>query len=287
MRLENRVLVSGMTVLIGVMLLVVAGCGDDTSTPTTITGSLTNPEFVVVNAQLDDFVDSTIAFFENGLNTINGIADDGVVIPQYAVSPEQQDSSVTSYSNGWHVIQMTRTERDQDQNGVWWTSLADSIQYRKNGVAQESYEGRDQLLYRHHWAYDVFDTTVSHTGFLGNANYTFSNLLTSQATITGSRDFTANNKVVTVDSTIWRNLTFTADINNVTLRYFANTGWCNCPTSGSISTTVEMVYNKDDGDPVTTTWHATFAFSNGTMTASVTCGNTVWSYTSNQCSVPQ
>ena len=287
MRLENRVLVSGMTVLISIMLLVVAGCGDDTSTPTTITGSLTNPEFVVVKAQFDNFVDSTVAFFDNGLNTINGISDGNIIIPQYAVTPDQQDSWDTSYTNGWHVIQIARTERDQNQVGVWWVTLADSIQYRKNGVAQETSTGRDQLVYKHHWAYGVFDTTVSHTGFAGNADYTFSNLNTALATITGSRDFVANNKVVTADSTIWRDFTFTADINNVTLRYSTNTGWCNCPVGGSVSMTMEMVYTKEDGDPVTTTWNATFTFSNGNLTASITQGNTVWSYTSDLCVVSQ
>ena len=59
MRLENRVLVSGMTILIGVMLLLVAGCGDDeTNTPTTITGSMADHEFLAVKTQMDDFVDS-------------------------------------------------------------------------------------------------------------------------------------------------------------------------------------------------------------------------------------
>lgn len=288
MRLENRFLVSGMAILIGIMLLLVAGCGDDeTNTPTTITGSSADPEFVAVKVQLDDFVDSTVAFFEHGLNTINGIADGDIIIPpQYAVNPEQQDTLYTSYTNGWHVIQIAFTMRDQQQEALWQTTLADSIQYRKNGVAQEDWRGHDELCYKHHWSWGVFDTTVSHSGFAGNTDFTFSNLTTAQATITGSRDFEANNKVVTVDSTVWRDFTFTADLNNVTLKN-PMSGWSSCPTGGSVSATVEMVYTKDDGDPVTTTWNATFAFSNGHLTASVSKGNTVWSYNTDLCVVPQ
>lgn len=283
MRLEKRVLVSGMAILIGVMLIMVAGCGDDeTNTPNTITGSLNDPDFVAVKTQLDDFVDSTIAFFQNGLNTLQGISDGDIIIPpQYAVNPDLQDSVHTSYTNGWHVIEISYT-----QGNVWQMTLADSIQYKKNGVAQEDWRGHDELVYKHHWTWDVFDTNVTHTSLAGNADFTFANVNTVQATVTGSRDFTANNKVVTVDSTIWRDFTFTADVNNVTLKNSLG-GWSSCPTGGSVSTTVEMVYTKDDDDPVTTTWNATLAFSNGTLTASVTKGNTVWSYTSDLCHVPQ
>ncbi|MDH3889618.1 MAG: hypothetical protein OEV49_00925 [candidate division Zixibacteria bacterium] len=289
MRLENRVLVSGMTILIGVMLLLVAGCGDDeTNTPTTITGSMADHEFLAVKTQMDDFVDSTIAFFENGINTFQGISDgEDIIPPQYAVNPEQQDSWDTSYTNGWHVIQIAYTEKDQFEDGVWQMSLADSIQYKKNGVAQESWVDHDQLVYKHHWTWDVFDTTVNHTNFEGNADFTFADLTTGLATVTGSRDFNASNKIVHLDSTVWRDFTFTADVNNVTLKNSAFTGWSNCPVGGSVSTTIEMVYTKDDGDPVTTTWNATFTFNNGTMTASVSKGNTVWGYHSDMCDVPQ
>lgn len=288
MRLANRVLVPGMAILIGVMLLLVAGCGDDeTNTPNTITGSMTDPDFVAVKTQLDNFVDSTVAFFKNGLNTLEGISDDdGIIPPQYAVSPEQQDSVQTSYANGWHVIQISYTERDQADQGVWQMTLADSIQYRKNGVAQEDWRGHDELVFKHHWTWDVFDTDVTHTSFAGNTDFTFDNVNTTQATVTGSRDFTANNKVVTVDSTVWRDFTFTADVNNVTLKKSLS-GWSSCPTGGSVSTTVEMVYTKDDGDPITTTWNATFTFNNGSLSASITKGSTVWSYTSDLCNVPQ
>lgn len=289
MRLENRVLVSGMAILIAVMLLMVAGCGDDdTNTPTTITGSLSDPDFVAVKAQLDDFVDSTIAFFENGLNTLEGISDGDIIIPpQYAVSPEQEDSIHTSYTNGWHVIEISYTEKDQNQEGIWQMTLTDSIQYKKNGVAQEDWRGHDELVYKHHWTWDVFDTNVTHTSLAGNADFTFANVNTLQATVTGSRDLTVHDKVVTVESTIWRDFTFTADINNVTLKKSDNTGWSNCPAGGSVSATVEMVYTKDDDDPVTSTWNATFTFSNGNLSASITKGNTVWSYTSDLCYVPE
>ena len=288
MRLENRFLVSGMAILIGIMLLVVAGCGDD-ETDTTITGSLTDPDFVAVKAQLDEFVDSTIAFFGNGLNTIDGISDgDGVIPPQYAVNPEQQDSWDTTFTDdGWYQINIAYTHKDGQQQPVWQTSLHDSIQYRLNdAVLMSDFNTRDQLIFKHHWNFDVFDTTVTYASFAGAVDLTFDDLNSALCTVTGSRDFTAHSKVITVYSTVWRDFTITTDINSVTLKKSAYTGWSNCPVGGSVSTTVEMVYTKDDADPVTTIWNATFAFSNGTLTASITKGNTVWSYTSDLCNVP-
>ncbi len=289
MRLENQVLAKGMAILFSVMLLMVAGCGDDeTTNNNTITGSSTDPEYVAVRTQLDEFVDSTVTFFENGLNTIQGISDGDIIIPpQYAVVPEQQDSWDTSYVDGWHIIQIAYTHRNQSDEGVWQMSLTDSIQYSLNGVPQESWQNRDQLVFKHHWTYDVFDTTVTHSSIVGATDFTFSNLNSSFGTITGSRDITIHNKTVTNDSTVWRDFTFAADVNNVTVKNSTYTGWTNCPSSGSISVTVEMVYKKDTDDPVTTTWHATFTFSNGSLTASISKGNTVWSYTKNLCVVPQ
>lgn len=282
MRLGNRVLVTGMTLLIGAALLIGAGCGgDDADTPNTITGSLTNPEFVAVRAQLDNFVDSTVTFFKNGLNTVKGIAPGDIVIPQYAVIPELEDWWDTTYTNGWHVIRI-----DYTQPNSWQTTLSDSIQYKVNGVAQEDWRNRDQLEFRHHWTYDVFDTLVSHTSYAGYTYFTFADLNGSTTTLTGGRDFTAHNLVVTADSTVVRDFTFTAEINNVTLKW-ANDAWSNCPTSNTITATVEMVYTKDDGDPVTTTWDATFSFNNGSMSASISKGRTVWSYTTDLCDSPQ
>ncbi|MCK4462562.1 MAG: hypothetical protein KAW46_12205, partial [candidate division Zixibacteria bacterium] len=157
MRLEKRVLVSGLAILFGIMVMLVVGCGgDETTTPTTITGSLNDPEFVALKGQIDGFVDSTVSFFKNGLNTINGIPDgDGVIPPQYAVIPEDQDSWDTSFTDdGWYQINIVYTHKDAQDAPVWRTSLHDSIQYRLNdAVLMSDFNTRDQLVYKHHWSF--------------------------------------------------------------------------------------------------------------------------------------
>ena len=291
MRLGKHVLVSGLAILFGIMVMLVVGCGDDESTtPTTITGSLNDPEFVALKGQIDDFVDSTVSFFKNGLNTINGISEDGHILPpQYAVVPEEQDTCYTTFTaDGWYQINIVYTQKDAQGDPVWQTSLHDSIQYRLNdAVLMSNFNTRDELIYKHHWTFDVEDTMVTYASFAGVVDLTFDDLNTTLSTLTGTRDFSAHTQTVTNDSTVWRDFTFAADVNNITLRWSTYTGWSQCPTTGSVSATIEMVYQKDDDDPVTTTWNVTMTFFNGTMSASVTRGNTVWSYTSDVCVVPQ
>ncbi|MEA3297654.1 MAG: hypothetical protein U9R56_07305, partial [candidate division Zixibacteria bacterium] len=106
MRSNKRILVSGLTAVFCIAILFLAGCSSDnsTSTPTTVNGSMTDPEFVVVQSQINTFVDSTISFFKNGINTFNGISEDGTILPpQYVVSPGNPDPDVfdTSYAEGW------------------------------------------------------------------------------------------------------------------------------------------------------------------------------------------
>ncbi len=289
MRLGKHVLVSGLAILFGIMVMLVAGCGDDESTtPTTITGSLNDPEFVALKGQIDDFVDSTVSFFKNGLNTVNGISESGDIIPQYAVVPGQQNTWDTTFTaDGWYQINIAYTHRDAQGYPVWQTSLHDSIQYRLNdAVLMSDFHTRDELIHKHHWTFDVEDTMVTYASFAGAVDLTFDGLNSTLCTLTGTRDFSAHTQTVTNDSTVWRDFTFAADVNNITLKYSTNSGWSQCPTTGSVSATVEMVYQKDDDDPVTTTWNVTMTFINGTMSASVTRGNTVWSYSSDVCVVP-
>ena len=289
MRLEKRVLVSGLAILFGIMVMLVVGCGDDETTTSTITGSLNDPEFVALKGQIDGFVDSTVSFFKNGLNTINGISDGGGVIPQYAVVPDQEDTWDTTFTaDGWYQIDIAYTHKDAHGESVWQTSLHDSIQYRLNdAVLMSDFNTRDELVYKHHWTFDVSDETVTYASFAGAVDLTFDDLNSTLCTVTGTSDFSAHAKTVTDDSTVWRDFTFAADVNNVTLKYSINSGWSQCPTTGSVSATVEMVYQKDDDDPVTTTWNVTITFTNGTISASVTRGNTVWGYSSDVCDVPQ
>ncbi len=279
MRLQKRILVSGLTVAVGVVALILAGCGsDDKSTSSTNYGSLTNPEFVVVQNQVDMFVDSTVNFLINGLNTVYGISDEnGTILPaQYAPGPEDNDEFDTSYANGWHRVFIA------NQYEGYGTTVLDSIQYVKNGAVQQSWANRDQLVYKHYWTWISETDTIS-----GTADYTFTNLNSVQTTVTGTNQMEYRSQVVTNDSTVTRTFEIEATLSGFTLAKTMSIDWDHCPVSGSIAVTVTMTYKKDSADPVESTWTGNLAFDDGSLSAAFRLGNTVWQYQNQVCINPQ
>ena len=279
MRLQKRILVSGLTVAVGVVALILTGCGsDDKSTSSTNYGSLTDPEFVVVQSLVDMFVDSTVNFLKNGLNTVYGISDEnGTILPaQYAPGPEDNDIFDTSYANGWHRVFIG------NQYEGYGTTVLDSIQYIKNGAYQESWANRDQLVYKHYWTWISETDTI-----MGNADYTFSGFNTAQATVTGTNQMEYCWQVVTGDSTVSRTFVIEATMSGFTLAKTMSVGWDHCPLSGSVSVTLTMTYQKNGADPVESTWTGNLAFNNGSLSAAFRLGNTVWQYQNQVCVNPQ
>lgn len=279
MRLQKRILVLGLTVAVGVVALILTGCGsDDKSTSSTNYGSLTDPEFVVVQSQVDMFVDSTVNFLRNGLNIVYGISDEnGTILPaQYAPGPEDNDVFDTSYANGWHRVFIA------NQYEGYGTTVLDSIQYIKNGAYQESWANRDQLVYKHYWTWISEVDTIR-----GNAHYTFGGLNTAQATVTGTNRVEYRLQVVTGDSTVTRTFTIEATMSGFTLAKTMSIGWDHCPLTGSVSVTLTMTYQKDGADPVESTWTGNLAFDDGSLSAAFRLGNTVWQYQDQVCINPQ
>ncbi len=283
MRLNLRILVSILAAL-ACIIFALAGCSDDdTGTSSINYGSLEDPEFVVVQDQINMFIDSTVNFFGQGLGTLQGISSgDGTIIPvQYAVSPDGDDFVEVTYDNGWHVIYITQHE------GTYATTLRDSVQYLRNGLAQQSVSGLDQLRFKHYWDFDVVDTNVTHSVLVGHNDYTFANLNTALATINGSNALEVYSKSVFVDSTIRYNFDIEASLDDFTVRQSPFSGWSNCPVAGAINATFEATYRRDAETPVTTTWEAELTFDNGQMLALVTSGDITWRYECDVCNVPQ
>jgi len=261
----------------------IVGCGDDTTTNNPPTGSLSDPEFQAVQEQIDAFVDSTVQFFGDGLSTLRGISSgEGDILPaQYIVDPTETDVFEVAYADGWHTINISK-HFDQ-----YATSLFDSVRYIKNSVPQQSPSGADQLLFKHHWDYDVVDTSITHAVIVGNSDFTFANLNVAVAEIDGTNDLSVYSKVVYADSTVRRWFTFDSELTEFEVAYSPFSGWGQCPDAGSISADVQMIYQKDSDAPDTTSWTFTGTFNEGQMTAKCTKDGLNWNYTSQICNVPQ
>jgi len=67
-------------VLLACMSIVVVGCGSDDA-PTNNAGSLTDPNFIAVQEQVEALADSTIAFVLSGMQSSTAVSADGDIIP--------------------------------------------------------------------------------------------------------------------------------------------------------------------------------------------------------------
>jgi hypothetical protein len=283
MRLNKLFLVLGATVLAG-LLVAFVGCGSDDKSTGDI-GSNSDPEFQVVQNEINFFIDSTMESFANGLDNIYGLATDTIVDPiRYGPLPPDYDpntdTATATYADGWHAVYIAIHRETYD---AW---LRDSIQFIKDGEPKQLSTELDVLVYKHYWKYDVTDTAVTHRSYTGNTDYTFTDLNTNTAVINGNNELQVHSKVVADESTVWRDITVEATLTEVQVKKTPE-GWAQgCPSSGTITASIEMVYQKDDNDPVTTNWSVNVSFDNGNMTVVVVRGTTSWLYNTHLCTPP-
>lgn len=277
MRSRKLLSVLGFIVLVGLTFSFV-GCGSD-KTPTGTTGSITDPDFVAVQQDVNYFVDSTLEFFVSGFGNMYALADQADTLDPVYYGPVYPDSDFVSatYVNGWHVIYISRNRSTHS------TAMRDSVRFFSNGMVQQAASNVDSLYYKHEWNFNFHDTTVTNTAFTGRTDLDITGLSGSLATIDGTHEMSISHKFVSSDSTVWRTCDFNADLSNFTVSK-TPVGWAQgCPASGTISGTVQTTYKKDDAAEVSLTWTITLTFNNGTMSATITRGTTTWSYTSNVC----
>ena len=282
MRSDKLVTIVG-EILLAALVVMFFGCGsNDKSTGSTV--NYNDPEFTAVRGEVDLFIDSTLEFFTNGLDNIHGLATDTSLVNPILYVPGPidltTDSVSATYSGGWHVVYIALNR------SAFVSILRDSIQFLKNGQPQQSSSGLDDLFYKQFWTYRVNDTTVTHESFAGNADYWFSGLNTSQATISGSNVFSVYSKFVSTDSTVWQDINIDATLSGIRVKKNTS-GWAqSCPNSGSIAATVEMLYQKGSAAPDTTNWTVSLTFNNGNVSSIITRGTTVWSYNEQICTPP-
>lgn len=283
MRSQKRFLVSSLMVIAGI-LLIAAGCSNDDQTTTApVTGSPDDPQFLLVRQMSDALTDSAVTFFEHGLSTLKAL-DESVLPPQYAVSPGDGGTLVTDYEDGWHIIGLTSL-----QTGIV-TTINDSIQFSRGGVAQQIPNNLDQMVFIHHWFHSLevgtdVDTTV------GCSQLVFTNLYGERTEVNGEAELNSVNHVAVNDSTT-AVVTFevVSQMVNFQLDQTGTPGWFSgfddydyCPCQGRLTANVSMSYQVEGLQPVVSTWLVEITVTSGQAVATVTCGNTVWTYDNEVC----
>ncbi len=282
MRSQSLFFLLGLVVLSLCAVAFIACSDDDSPTTSNNDGSLTDPEFVAVQEQLNNVVATTIDVFGDGLGNINGIPDDANMEEVLYGPGDPSDVMTAEYNEttGWHTITISRSR------STYTETISDNVQFRDaSGNAQESATGATQLTYQHTWGRTMNDQTVTHSDYTGQTDLTFTGLNTQQAAIAGSFNWTNNSRYVSADSTVTREITVQATLSNFTVNKGSG-GWTtnSCPSDGSMANVaITMTYTKDSNDPVTTNWTADVTFDEGLMTADVTRGSVEWDYNSQVC----
>ena len=281
MRPRKALLVFGLAAVTGLSLLVI-GCSGDSNSSNLTAGSLSDPNFVAVQNEVSNLIDSTVSYISLGLNNLLVLpGDTDVIIVSYGPTPGDSVSADYVYENGWHIVSWTGNFSGKT------TSFKDSIQFLDNlGQPQQDNNSTETLIYKHRWVEITIDTTVSYTDYLGVVGLTLDNLGSGSATVNGSHSIDVSIKIVTVDSTVWRDISVEGTVSNLAIINVPG-GWLqNCPLSGTIGATANMTYTKDSGNPVTSDWSFSIQFTDGFISVSAISGTTSWYYTGQVCIAP-
>lgn len=276
MRSQKFSLGLALLILGGISVVMVGCSGDDSPTSSTKAGSVTDPNFLLVQSEVDDFVDASVEHFTNGLGSMNALGEGDIEPILYG--PGVPTTSDTSYYTGtWHVIESTW---DLPANTF---QLLDSLQFRDAaGTPQQTGSGTASLTFRTHWTDMIGDTSVTHTNLTGHSDLVFTNLLdiSNQATINGTADLLVEDKIVSVvDGTTWRSYDLDGTLVNVSVDRGNDGGWSNgTPVAGQLTATVTMVSTVRSEDPVTFDWTITVTFTDGDARTHLTLGNWYWDW---------
>jgi hypothetical protein len=285
-----------LTALCGIVLLAVVGivgCSDDeTTAPPSVTyGSLDDPQFVPIKAQIDDaltnFVGDVVAGFDNLYvrpgDTASVRAD--LTPPSTVPDPNADpDILVVLYQNGWHFVYATYT------GDVYQSRLADSIQYQIDGTPVEEPSGSvDYIHFITNWTFTALDPNVSHINYTGRTEFELANLDLNAAVVNGAAARTLEVAYIANDTTMNNVFSFNGTVENLTVPK-AELGWSSgCPISGTIDMTLAHVFSWSNGATFGVggrNWTIAVTFDDGTATVTADNGETTWRYTGQVCDPP-
>ena len=257
--------------------LALVGCSGDDNTPTgNQPGGITDPQYEVVQSEANRFVDSTLQLFTDALGLTGVSTETGIGDVLYG--PGRVDS--TQSGNYWNTV--FSSDFSAAGTNIW----IDSVLYRDaNGQPQNFGSSVAGLTYIHHWLNNPTDTTAGFERFTARGELDVTGLNANTASVNGEFTLTLEAKLVFADSTLHRDFTFTATVTNVSIPRGSTNWQSGCPSSGTITVTVDYTYQKDAGTPQSSSWTFEITFSNGTATVDVTHNGESATYTHPFCTV--
>jgi hypothetical protein len=285
MRLRNDLPGFGLALLAAIVLMT-AGCSSDkTTTPAKGTeGSPTDPQFLLVQGQINNYLDSTKEVFSVGLENIYQLPTDTdqVQVIHGPLGPD--DTALYAYSDGWHVTYVSR------QNAYFNDFFRDSVQFQINSVPAEEPDGLDYLHFIRQWGYTSNLTDQTHTDATGYINIEFAGLDEQTSTINGLNNILAEWKYISEDSIVTAIFDMDVTVTDVEIIKSDLYGWVSgCPHYGQLSMTVAQSYLVDYGssdDFYVKDWEVLVEIEGGTADVRVSSDGLVWNYSHLICTVP-
>ncbi len=270
--------------LIAAFSLTIWGCSDDkvpTPTSTVQTGDFENPEFVLVQNQINTYLDETLELYGAGLENIYQLPADTEEVRNQFVASGPNDTVTAFYAEGWHVTYVAR------HNSFFDDFFRDSVQFIIDGQTSETATGLEELRYIRQWGFQDNQTDETHTNQNGYCNLWFTYLDSEYGMIDGNNNVVYEWNFIDVDSSVVANFEMTVVVEDVMVQKKPLYGWIsNCPLAGTLLFDIDEAYIVNNGttfDMDVMTWDASVTFNSGVATVNVTRDNTIWNYSYDLC----
>lgn len=272
MQSGKTIFVLSLTLIAGLALFI-AGCSDD-SKPTVSAPTEQDLNYAAVADETNEVIDSAISSFASSLDvfTMQTPTDTSISVVYSPINPDS-----ISAENNWYIVFASELA-----TGYSW-NLIDSLQFRKNGIAQESALDADQMTLHHNFSLEYGDTTSFFRNREGYANFEFTALNTNVANVNGTRQIAIQTRAEVNGATWRRDFNIEMNFANVTVPRTDGNWLRGCPSGGTVTGTVTLVSARDANDPTESVWEFVVTFENGVMDATVTSGTYTKSYTTTLC----
>ena len=259
--------------VIGSLFGLLIGCSSDTpNSPDP--GSLNDPAFMLVQAEVNDFLEANIEYFANGLGSMAALGA-GNVDPILYGPGGPATSDTNYYANDWHIINSTWVFAENT------FMLWDSVQFRDaTGTPLVTSQMISELTFNRHWTDLANNTSGSYRNSEGVSHLEFTNLLSpsTQALVNGTSYWGVYSNTVSVTQgdmiSTWD---IFSNVNDVAINKGVDGAWSSgTPASGTISAIVTVNTNVGTGQEATREWQIEVTFADGTTSCYVTSGNLFW-----------
>jgi hypothetical protein len=272
MRFRATLLVVGLCALVTLGL---SGCSDDETPVTPVDSGIDNTSYPVVKAEFGNTLDSTVSVIDKGIELASDVNTGGLGnLDDILFGPMLVDSLVSQ--NTWHVLYGTTIAA-----GVSKTVI-DSVQYAHDGVPQVDPQNANEITLHHSLLINNESQTGTYRDVESHTTLVITGLDGDVAVINGTQNTAVTAQIVVGNTTTTRDWVVTSEIADVNVS--RSSGWANgCPTSGSITTGVELTQIINDGTPAATSWLFDVVFEDGTASVTVTLGEQSATYTKTVC----